>query len=174
MDVQTIILGFLMKMSMTGYELKKAFSISFSFFSGLSYGSIYPALKKMEQEGLISMRLKVQRNAPNRKIYSITKKGKKRFASSLKTPFAPERFKSPFLAHLFFFDHLSPQERTRIGGQYLEAILVQKEQLESFRTEVDAVADPFQQLCFEFGLRFFSDLAKNVSKTVQAVADINP
>ena len=55
MDVKTIILGFLMDNSMTGYELKKAFSISFSFFSGISYGSIYPALKKMEGEGLITM-----------------------------------------------------------------------------------------------------------------------
>ena len=48
MDVQSVLLGFLMNTSMTGYDLKKAFSISFSFFSGLSYGSIYPALKKME------------------------------------------------------------------------------------------------------------------------------
>ncbi len=50
MNIQTLILGFLMKRSMTGYELKNAFSLSFSFFSGFSYGSIYPALKRMEQE----------------------------------------------------------------------------------------------------------------------------
>ena len=67
MDVKNIILGFLMYGSMTGYELKKFFSISFSFFSGLSYGSIYPALRKMEKEGLITMRLEVQDGAPNRR-----------------------------------------------------------------------------------------------------------
>ena len=48
MDVQSVLLGFLMRSSMTGYDLRKAFSMSFSFFSGLSYGSIYPSLKKME------------------------------------------------------------------------------------------------------------------------------
>ena len=59
MDVQSVLLGFLMRQSMTGYDLKKAFSMSFSFFSGLSYGSIYPALKKMERQGLISKQLEI-------------------------------------------------------------------------------------------------------------------
>ncbi|MFC1515470.1 PadR family transcriptional regulator [Thermodesulfobacteriota bacterium] len=169
MDVQTIILGFLMKKRMTGYELKKAFSISFSFFSGLSYGSIYPALKKMEQNGLIGMRLKVQKNAPNRKIYTITNKGKAQFKSSLKTPFAPERFKSSFLSHLFFFAHLSREERAKVSDGYLRVILDQQEQLEAIKSDVESVADPFQRFCFQFGLRFFQDLANNVSETIQSI-----
>ena len=83
MDAKAIILGFLMQKSMTGYELKKAFSISFSFFSGLSYGSIYPALKKMEQQGLITMRMEIQEGLPNKKIYTITKLGREKFLSQL-------------------------------------------------------------------------------------------
>jgi len=51
MDIQSILLGFLMRDSMTGYDLKKAFSISFSFFSGLSYGSIYPRSGKWRNRG---------------------------------------------------------------------------------------------------------------------------
>lgn len=172
MDVQTIILGFLMRKSMTGYELKKAFSISFSFFSGLSYGSIYPALKKMAQQGLITMRLKIQNNAPNRKIYTIADKGKKSFKESLNAPFALERFKSPFLAHLFFFAHLSPEERSTMADQYLQAILEQKAQLKAVSSEMEAVADPFQHLCFQFGLRFFSDLANNVSETIKSLEEV--
>ena len=96
MDVQSIILGFLMQQSMTGYDLKKAFSMSFSFFSGLSYGSIYPALKKMEKLGLISMKVEIQDGAPNRKIYTITEAGRKSFLESLQTPLVPERHKSVF------------------------------------------------------------------------------
>jgi len=167
MDVQTIILGFLMQKPMTGYALKKAFAISFSFFSGLSYGSIYPALKKMEQNGLISMQLKVQKNAPNRKIYTITQDGKVQFKSSLKTPFAPERFKSSFLSHLFFFTHLSPEERAVVSDGYLQVIQDQQKQLEAVRSDVKAAADPFQRFCFQFGVRFFQDLANNVSETIQ-------
>ena len=76
MDIKSILLGFLMKQSMTGYELKKAFSISFSHFSGISYGSIYPALKKLEKEGLVTMELQIQDGTPNRKIYTVTDAGR--------------------------------------------------------------------------------------------------
>lgn len=77
-----------------GYDLKKLFSISFVFFSGLSYGSIYPALKKLEKAGLIAMKLEIQENAPNRKIYTITKAGKQAFWESLKSPFDIENYKN--------------------------------------------------------------------------------
>ena len=97
MDVKSIILGFLMHGSMTGYELKKFFTLSFSFFSGLSYGSIYPALKGMEKEGLISM-------------------------------------------------------------------------------QIEAHADRFQNLCYQFGRRFFNDLTRNISQVVKDLGgdDVKP
>ena len=63
MDVQSVLLGFLMHKSMTGYDINKAFSISFSFFSGLSYGSIYPALNKMRRQGLITMEIEIAAQA---------------------------------------------------------------------------------------------------------------
>ena len=109
MDVQSILLGFLMRKSMTGYEMNKAFSISFSFFSGLSYGSIYPALKKMERRGLITMELEIQDGAPNRKVYTITEAGRQAFFEALKAPPVPERYKAAFLMRLFFFSYLSSE-----------------------------------------------------------------
>lgn len=109
MDVQTILLGFLMFGSMTGYELKKFFEMSFSFFSGLSYGSIYPALKRMEKEGLITMELQVQDGTPNRKVYTITDSGRTAFVEGLKAPVEFERRKHPLLSRLFFFSFLPPR-----------------------------------------------------------------
>src|SRR5208337_2071589 len=106
MDVQSVLLGFLMRSSMTGYDLRKAFSISFSFFSGLSYGSIYPNLKKMESRGLISKQFEIQDGAPNRKVYTITEAGKRAFLDALRSPFVPEQpKKSAFCMRLFFFEH---------------------------------------------------------------------
>ena len=85
MDIPFILLGFLMRQSMTGYELRKVFSLSFSFFSGLSYGSIYPALKRMEQAGLIQTHLQIRANFPNRKICTITDKGRLEFLKALRS-----------------------------------------------------------------------------------------
>jgi DNA-binding PadR family transcriptional regulator len=171
MDVKSMLLGFLMYGSMTGYELKKFFSMSFSFFSGLSYGSIYPALKKMEEEALIMMRVEVQEGAPNKKVYTITDTGIEAFVRALKEPFEFERSKSPFLTHLFFFAYLSPQERITTTATYLESVKQVQKELEAAKPEIETHADKFQYLCFQFGLRFFEDLAGNISQILDALIE---
>jgi DNA-binding PadR family transcriptional regulator len=171
MDVKTIILGFLMENSMTGYELKKAFSISFSFFSGISYGSIYPALKKMEREGLITMTHHIQDGSPNRKVYTITDKGKELFRDSLREPISLEPKRDSFLMHLFFFAHLSPEERIMKAGHHLESIRKIQSDLESVGPDIEEHADPYQVLCYQYGLRFCRDLVKNVEVVVRSLED---
>lgn len=169
MDAQGMILGLLRKKSLTGYELKKIFSISFAFFSGFSFGSIYPALRKMEKEGLITMRLEIQSKAPNRKIYTITPLGQQRFQEILRSPVQSFDFKSDFLSRLFFFSQLTPPERMEIGQAYLNIIADKLDQLESTRSEIEERADTFQQLGFEFGIRWLQDLARNVKTTMKSI-----
>jgi DNA-binding PadR family transcriptional regulator len=171
MDVKSILLGFLMYGSMTGYELKKFFSMSFSFFSGLSYGSIYPALKKMEEERLITMRLEAQEGAPNKKVYTITDAGREAFLRALKEPFEFERSKDPLLTHMFFFAHLSPQERMASAATYLDSVKEVQKELEAARPEIETHADRFQYLCFQFGLRFFDALVGNISQILDALIE---
>jgi DNA-binding PadR family transcriptional regulator len=172
MDVKSILLGFLMYGSMTGYDLKKFFTISFSFFSGLSYGSIYPALKKMEEEGLITMRMEPQEGAPNKKIYTATDAGREAFLDALRGSFEFERSKSPFLMRLFFFAHLTAAERKAVTTSYLESVKQVQKDLEIAGPEIETHADEFQKLCFLFGLRFFNDLAENISQTLSALNEI--
>lgn len=169
MDVRSILLGFLMGRSMTGYDLKKIFAISFSFFSGLSYGSIYPALRKMEGEGLIDMRMEMRKSAPNRKVYSITDAGRKAFLEVLRAPLAFEGARSAFLARLFFFAHLAPEERLSSACGYFESVKQVKETLKQATPEIEAKADRFQLLCFRFGLRFFDDLSRNIAQTLESL-----
>lgn len=166
MDIQTILLGSLFDKSLSGYDLKKLFSVSFAFFSGLSYGSIYPALKKLEQKGQITMKLEIQESAPNRKVYTITEAGKQAFLNSLKSPFSPERYKDALLMRMFFFVHLSKKERLHAAQNYLNQIKSVAGVLQSAQPDVEAKADRFQFMCFQFGLRFFKDLMGNVEKVI--------
>jgi DNA-binding PadR family transcriptional regulator len=166
MDVKTILLGSLFDKSLSGYDLKKLFSLSFAFFSGLSYGSIYPALKQLEQEGLITMKLEIQESAPNRKVYTITQAGKQAFLNSLKSPFGLERYKNALLMRMFFFAHLSKKERLEAADNYLNQIRSIAGELQAVQPDVEANADRFQLLCFQFGLRFSKDLIRNVEKVI--------
>ncbi len=172
MDVKTIILGFLIDNSMTGYELKKAFSISFSFFSGISYGSIYPALKKMEGEGLITMIHQIADGSPNRKVYTITEKGKGLFRDSLMEPIRQEPKRDSFLMHLFFFAHLSPAEGIKKARHHLESVKKILSALESVGPDIAEHADRYQALCYQYGLRFCRDLVKNVEGVVRSLEEI--
>lgn len=171
MDAQSIILGFLMRGSKTGYELKQSFSISFLFFSGLSYGSIYPALRRMAQQGLVTMRKERQDRAPDRKVYTITPKGREAFLDSLRAPLALDTGKSPFLMRLFFFADLPPEDRVTMVREHLNAVREQYLQLESLEPRIKAHADRFQYLCFQFGLRFYKDLAANVQEILHSLEE---
>jgi DNA-binding PadR family transcriptional regulator len=154
---------------MTGYDLKKAFDLSFSYFSGLSFGAIYPALKKMAKEGLITMKAQLQENAPTRKIYTITEEGKEAFLASFQTPLSYERHKNPFLMRLFFFSYLPHEERVSTASNYLKSIREIQHELETSQPEIEKHADPFQRLCLQFGLCFFDDLSRNVAAILDAL-----
>ncbi len=170
MDVQSVLLGFLMKCSMTGYDLRKAFSMSFSFFSELSYGSVYPCLKKMESRGLISKHVEIQDGAPNRKVYTITEAGKKAFIDTLRSQFVPEQpKKNAFCMRLFFFSHLSSQEREAIALTQLDSVGRLRKELESVGPQVELVADRFQRLCFQLGVRYYEHMANDLSMVIEAL-----
>ncbi|MFH1983572.1 MAG: PadR family transcriptional regulator [Pseudomonadota bacterium] len=163
----TMLLGFLMDGSKTGYELKKSFSLSFSHFSGLSYGSIYPALKKMEKAGWVTMQVAVQDGSPNRKVYTVTEAGKEAFMAELKAPFEMDRLKNAFLTRLFFFSHLAAEERCAAAERHLASLRQAHENLKAIQPQIEGRADRFQFLCYCFGLRFFEDIARNVSDIVE-------
>ncbi len=79
MDVRTICLGILTRGDATGYEIKKLFEDDgYQHFVEASFGSIYPALNRLTEEGLVSVRAEAQEKRPDRKVYSITPAGRSR------------------------------------------------------------------------------------------------
>lgn len=111
MDVRTICLGLLSTSDATGYDIKKMFEDgSLGSIVEASFGSIYPALTRLTDEGFVSCREEAQDRRPDKKIYSITEKGKQAFAAALLEPLQEDRFRSPFLFAMLFA-HLMPRAR---------------------------------------------------------------
>lgn len=97
MSVRRLCLAILSFGDATGYEIRKESTEGrFSYFEDASYGSIYPALTRLEAEGLVSLREELH-NGKARKVYSITSSGREDLLKSLCAPQAPDSFKSPFL-----------------------------------------------------------------------------
>ncbi len=98
MNVRALCLAILNFGDATGYEIRKKSSEGeYSYFVDASYGSIYPALAKLEDEELVTCREEAQSGKPSRKIYSITVAGRNEFHAALKSPPQKDSFKSEFL-----------------------------------------------------------------------------
>lgn len=98
MNVRTLCLAVLHFKDASGYEIRKlSVEGSFSYFGDVSFGSIYPTLAKLEDEGLVTAREETHPGKPARKIYSITESGREALRGDLSRPQAPDIFRSEFL-----------------------------------------------------------------------------
>ena len=119
------ILGLLHQSPMHGYELRKQLSQVLGGLRSISYGSLYPALKRMHAAGLISTdepdpRALLPADAPpltgrrGKVVYTITAEGKERF-HELVCDTGPEAYDDGglFGVRLAFFRHTASDVRLR-------------------------------------------------------------
>lgn len=107
MNVKTICLAILYDGEATGYEIRKlSVEGEYSYFIDASYGSIYPALAKLEQEKLVTSHVEQQEGKPAKKIYAITPTGRSSFIQSLFEKLGDDEFRSEFLLFLRFATEL--------------------------------------------------------------------
>src|SRR2546423_15306128 len=71
-----VVLGMLAARPRSGYEIKQLVDSSARFFWAASYGQIYPELKGLEKEGLISGSDSAQ-GGRQRTVYKLTAAGKR-------------------------------------------------------------------------------------------------
>ena len=120
MDVRTICLGILTRGDATGYEIKKLFEEDgYQHFVEASFGSIYPALSRMTEEGLLSLREESQEKRPDRKVYSITEAGRQALVRTLMKPLPEDRHRSPFVFAMLFSDLLPPERVAEMLNGYI-------------------------------------------------------
>jgi DNA-binding PadR family transcriptional regulator len=86
MSVKYAMLGILAKKDLHGYELKSSFDEKVGEFWSLNYGQIYTTLDRLEKEDLVTHDRQSQDRRPDRKIFSITRKGRKELEEWLAAP----------------------------------------------------------------------------------------
>ncbi|WP_342026054.1 helix-turn-helix transcriptional regulator [Cytobacillus pseudoceanisediminis] len=86
MSIEHTILAVLSFWPSTGYNIKSEFEHKAAgLYWGMSYGSIYPKLKKLEEEGFIYA-IEQEDEGRKKKMYELTAKGWKEFENWLKIP----------------------------------------------------------------------------------------
>ena len=111
MNVRTLCLAMLSFGESSGYDIRKEVSEgAYRHFVEASFGSIYPALAKLEEDGCVRSRREVQEGRPARKVYALTDKGEREFADALKGPLMPDTFRSPFLLAALCARNMDPAD----------------------------------------------------------------
>ena len=140
MDIELMILGFLMSGPKTGYRLK-AISGKLIMFYSITLNKIYPVLRKLEGSGFIRKEIVFQTGKPNKHLYSLTTSGKKYFFDKLMGPPAPIDLGNPFLIKSFFFRFLDEAQVKAEFEKEIQSIEETLGDLENLKNTVEERAD---------------------------------
>ena len=87
---------------MSGYDIQKFVKENLGYFWKESYGQIYPMLKQMAARGLVEVRVEHNNGRPDRRVYSLTSKGRDELEAWLAEPPALPSPRNELLLKLFF------------------------------------------------------------------------
>ncbi len=107
------ILGVLKERPMHGYELKKKLSFLLGHFWQVSYGSLYPALKRLEKRGAIERFYSSKEKTKRRNVYRLTDDGERLFQGLLSATgtVSEAEDSEKFSVRMVFFQYMEPETR---------------------------------------------------------------
>ena len=127
MSLETGILGFLSMKPLSGYDIKKLFDMSASYFWPADQSQIYRTLKTLVKNELVEMSECKKGHTVDRKVYAITDKGQEAYLSAAsKNDIDDFISRDAFLLQLFFSGTLSEAEQL----EFIEKQLVNVRALE--------------------------------------------
>lgn len=138
--IEMAILGLLKDRAMHGYELKKELSAQLGQFWQVSYGSLYPTVRRLEKNGAVERVFPTQEITRRKNIYRITPVGEKLFESRL-CEHTAVMDDTRFGVKLAFFRYISTADRVELLERrraYLtEMVADLKDKLKSYKEKID-------------------------------------
>jgi DNA-binding PadR family transcriptional regulator len=105
-----VILAGLIRKPRSGYDLTRWMERETSHFFVIGHSSIYPALARMEREGLVRHEVVPSDRGPERKVYSITEAGRDALLAWTDEPPTERRMRDEQLVKALCYPYM-PKER---------------------------------------------------------------
>jgi len=113
--LELAILGLLKERSMHGYQLSKRLTDALGGFWRVSYGSLYPTLKRLERQGAVEQVFDQQEVGRRKNVYRVTETGESLFRRLLEEAGSDATSEdNRFRVRLAFFKYLAPESRIRL------------------------------------------------------------
>jgi len=111
-SLENEIMGFLSMKPLSGYDIKKLFNMSASYFWPADQTQIYRTLKKLTADGFVELKEQTHVITVDKKVYEITGKGRESLLTWISNPSASDYIsRLPQVMQLFFSGVLSPEEQ---------------------------------------------------------------
>ena len=142
MSLKYALLGLLAESPKYGYEIKRRFEGALGNVWSVSYGQLYPTLRRLSELGWVTKKTEPGKKAAEKNIYSITEKGRRKLDEWLLKPLRSSyRVKDEFTLRFLFFSKLSSENVLDYLKVQQEKTVLQKESFQrtlvSLRDEID-------------------------------------
>ncbi|HSJ87806.1 MAG TPA: PadR family transcriptional regulator [Anaerolineales bacterium] len=112
---------------------------------------IYRSLNEMQKKGWVQFETIIQEDSPNKKLYSLTKEGRKELQQWLAEPGKPTSLHNPFLAQLHFSDAIPVEAQLRVVEARLATFKEEIKELER-RAEYNKMPVPLPKDALQNGV----------------------
>jgi len=108
--LELAVLGLLKEAPMSGYELKKQLAVKLGAFWRVSFGSLYPCLKRLLADGALEVE-ETHFTSRKKHVYRLTGRGEQLFLELLESADLHDLEQDRFSLRLAFFRYLRPETR---------------------------------------------------------------
>jgi DNA-binding PadR family transcriptional regulator len=150
--LELAILGVLKEQPMHGYELRHYLSFIVGHIWQLSYGTLYPALRRLERRGELTRQTIRDGKGPARHVYALTPQGETSFLSMMAEVASPTEISDPhkFTLRLTFFRYLGREARLDLLGQRLKFLRENRESLAEMEEIPSSGLDRYRRALIRF------------------------
>lgn len=155
-SLRYFVLGLLAQQPMSGYDIKR-------FVKGLSWligspssGSLYPALRSLLEEQLVSVEIVPGVDKPPRKIYSIEPDGRDVLQAWIEKPVVSNAPLKSFVMRLLLADSFTPANLAAYLKQRRTQVATHKADLAKMSETLSSSTDLGLRLALNYGLELAS------------------
>jgi DNA-binding PadR family transcriptional regulator len=148
--LELAILGLLKERPTHGYQLSRELSEQLGGLWRVSYGSLYPTLRRLERQGAVEATSGGTTTGRRKTVYRITPEGERLFLELLQEPAQDGQSEDTrFRIRLAFFRYLPPETRIRLMERRKDGL---QDRLDVLKNAVhEAGDDDYQRALVEHG-----------------------
>jgi DNA-binding PadR family transcriptional regulator len=146
--LELAILGVLKEQPMHGYELRHYLSFIVGHIWQLSYGTLYPALRRLEKRGELTKQTIRDGRGPAKHVYALTPQGEKSFLEMMGSVGSATEISDShkFTLRLIYFRYLPTDRRKALLEQRLQFLRGNRESLTEMEEIPSSALDRYRRI----------------------------